>query len=54
MISASNHPEAIEFLLALVEDGSERESNAAAKAFEVHRDAPEIQARLKAALESRG
>jgi HEAT repeat protein len=53
MVSASGRPEAIDFLLSLIQEGSKRESDAAIKALDLHQDSPGVNARLKDALRKR-
>jgi HEAT repeat protein len=52
-ISSSRLDEAIDFLLELVRDGAPRESAAALEALRIHEDSPELQARIKHAVQSK-
>ena len=52
-ISSSRLEEAIDFLLELVRSGAPRESAAALEALRIHEDSPEIQARIKHAVQSK-
>ena len=52
-ISSSRLDEAIDFLLELVRSGAPGESAAALEALRIHEDSPEIQARIKHAVQSK-
>jgi hypothetical protein len=52
-ISSSRLEEAIDFLLELVRSGAPREAAAALEALKIHEDSPEIQARIKHAVQSK-
>ena len=53
MISASGRPEAIDFLLSLIQEGELRDKNAAIKALELHRDSRDIAQRMAEAIRKR-
>ena len=46
-------PEAIDFLLSLVQDGEKPDKDAAIKALELHRDSRDIAERVKEAIQKR-
>jgi hypothetical protein len=52
-MSASGLPEAIDFLVGLIAEGLQRESDAAVQALEFYSDSEQIQERVRAALNRR-
>jgi hypothetical protein len=53
MISASNLPDAIEFLLTLIRQGTDGDATAAVRALELHAGSSELQSRIKDAFGAR-
>jgi HEAT repeat protein len=52
-ISASGLPDAIDFLLNLIEQGLQRDADAAVQALKVHADTPDLRERVEMALKKR-
>lgn len=53
-ISVSRQESALEFLLGIIRNGSEREARDAVRALELNRDSPEIARRIGEAIKARG